>query len=435
VTLATLQQALRPGGAALPGSADSLRLREAARTAFAAAGLPTPRRETWRYTDLKSLADRAFELLPGAPDTGALRAVERVLAAQSLGPDAAHLVFVDGHPIEALGRLDDHQGIEIRDLQTRWQRLDSADRGTISTADHPLAALNTAYARAGAWLRVPDGVRILEPVHVVFIGSGAPDLAPQLRLVLELGRGAELTLVQHFIDAGEPSGWVNSVTEIDQAADSRLTLYRVQQHAPTHTHTALLAADLAARATASIGLVDLGGRLVRNDVDVKLRGLGASVELFGVFLAADGQHVDDHTLIDHIAPETRSDEAFRGIIGHRGRGVFNGKVVVHRGAQRIDARQSNDNLLLSDHAEIDAKPELEIYADDVKCSHGSTVGELDDEHLFYLRSRGIDEANARELLTVAFAATVLARIAVPHLREQITARVTARLRTLTEATP
>jgi Fe-S cluster assembly protein SufD len=207
----------------------------------------------------------------------------------------------------------------------------------------------------------------------------------------------------------------------------------VQEHGPAHTHTALLTAELAAGASASLGFVDLGGRLVRNDVDVRLREPGASVSLFGLFLAGQGQHVDDHTLIDHLAPETRSDESFRGVIGRRGRGVFNGKVVVHRGAQRIDARQSNDNLLLSDQAEIDTKPELEIYADDVKCSHGSTVGELDAEHLFYLRTRGVGEADAREILTAAFAATALERIAEPKLRERIAGRVNERLRTLTEA--
>jgi Fe-S cluster assembly protein SufD len=429
MTLATLEQAARPGGTALPGPAGSLPARESARAEFAAAGLPTPRRETWRYTDLKALAQRRLELVPSVPDAAARHAAEQALAVESLAPRTGRLVFVDGHPVAALGTFEPRSGVEIGDLATRWVEQKAA------AGDHPLAALNTAYTQTGAWLRVAEGVRIAEPVHVVFVASGAADLAPQPRLVLELGPGAELTVVQHFLDAGEPNGWINSVTEIEQAAGSRLTFYRLQQHAATHTHTALVAADLAEGATASLGFVDLGGRLVRNDVDVRLREAGAAVELFGVFLAAEGQHVDDHTRIDHLAPDTVSDEAFRGVIGHRGRGVFNGKVVVHRGAQRIDARQSNDNLLLSDQAEIDTKPELEIYADDVKCSHGSTVGELDFEHLFYLRSRGIDEASARELLTVAFAATVLERIAVPTLREQITARVTARLRTLTETRP
>jgi Fe-S cluster assembly protein SufD len=195
----------------------------------------------------------------------------------------------------------------------------------------------------------------------------------------------------------------------------------------------LLAAELAADAELRVGYVDLGGRLVRNDIDIVLRERGARVELFGLFVAGAGQHLDNHTTIVHTAPETRSDEAFRGIIGERGRGVFNGKVVVHPGAHGIDARQSNDNLLLSDQAEIDTKPELEIYSDDVKCAHGSTVGELDAEHLFYLRSRGVDEAQAREILTVAFAATVLERIAAPNLRDRITDKVVARLRAIAEA--
>ena len=194
----------------------------------------------------------------------------------------------------------------------------------------------------------------------------------------------------------------------------------------------MLAVDLAARASASLGLFDLGGRLVRNDIDVKLREPGAALDLYGLLLAGEGQHLDDHTRIDHIAPDTRSTEAFRGVIGKRGRGVFNGKVVVHRGARGIDARQTSDNLLLSDQAEIDTKPELEIYSDDVKCSHGSTVGELDAEQLFYLRSRGVDEAQAREILTTAFAATVLERIAAPEIRARIADTVGARLRALAE---
>jgi Fe-S cluster assembly protein SufD len=185
----------------------------------------------------------------------------------------------------------------------------------------------------------------------------------------------------------------------------------------------------------TVGYVDLGGRLIRNDVAVRLRERGASAEIFGVFLAAHGQHVDEHTRIDHLAPETRSEETFRGIIGRRGRGVFNGKVVVHRDAQRIDARQSSDNLLLGDQAEIDTKPELEIYADDVKCSHGSTVGELDEQQLFYLRSRGVAEGQARELLTQAFAASVLERIDPASIREHAASRVAARLRWLTQERP
>ena len=192
-------------------------------------------------------------------------------------------------------------------------------------------------------------------------------------------------------------------------------------------HTSLLSAELATSAELAAGYFDLGGRLVRNDIAIALHGAHARADLFGLLLAGKDQHVDDHTVIRHAAGETVSSESFRGIIGDRGRGVFNGKVVVERGCQRIDARQSNDNLLLGEHAEIDTKPELEIYANDVKCSHGSTVGELDAEQLFYLRARGLSDLEARSLLTTAFAATIVEQIADEDLRASTLAHVTARL--------
>jgi Fe-S cluster assembly protein SufD len=171
---------------------------------------------------------------------------------------------------------------------------------------------------------------------------------------------------------------------------------------------------------------------VRNDIDVTLAQRGASAELFGLLLVPAAQHVDDHVSVDHAAPDTQSEQVFRALVGRRGRGVFNGRVVVRPNAQRIDARQSSDNLLLGEQAEIDAKPELEIYADDVKCSHGTTVGELDTEQLFYLRARGIGETEARELLTLAFAATIVERIGVPSVREPIAAAVGKALAALAE---
>ena len=194
-----------------------------------------------------------------------------------------------------------------------------------------------------------------------------------------------------------------------------------------HLHTELLTARLAEDANLKLGYLDLGGKLVRNDVHVDLARPGASCELFGLFMAAEGQHIDNHIRVDHTASRTVSRETFKGIIGDRGRGVFNGKVVVHKNTRQIDATQSSDNLLLSDRAEIDTKPELEIYADDVKCSHGATVGQLDEDQLFYLRSRGVDEETARGLLTFAFANDILRRLDMAELRERVTRRVLNRL--------
>jgi Fe-S cluster assembly protein SufD len=432
VTVTTLKQALAAPRAALPGSAASQDVRAAALAELGATGLPTPRREDWRYTDLKSLVDVELDFAPDRPDRAALDAAARALAEHGVPADAARLVFVDGHLAPELGTLGPTSGIEVRDLDDYWLQPETARRLRVSTAAHPLAALNTAYAQSGAWLRVAEGARIAGELRLVLVASGAPRRFAQPKIVVEIDRGAEITIVQHVVDAADTDGWLNVVTEVALAEDSRLSLYRLQEHRFRHAHTSLLAVELAARATASLGLFDLGGRLVRNDIDVKLREPGAALELYGLLLAGEGQHVDDHTRIDHIAPDTRSNEAFRGVIGRRGRGVFNGKVVVHRGAHGIDARQTSDNLLLSDQGEIDTKPELEIYSDDVKCSHGSTVGELDAEHLFYIRSRGVDEAHAREILTTAFATTVLERIAAPHVRASVADKVGARLRTLAE---
>jgi len=319
VTLATLEQALGADREALPGPAESRPQRSAALAEFAAAGLPTTRRENWRYTDLKTLANGELDLVPRAPDAADVATAARVLAADDLAAGAQRLVFVDGHPVPALSTLDARSGVEVVRLESRWERFAADYRTRIATTEHPLATLNTAYSQAGTWLRVPDGVRVATPVHVVLVASGLPNLAPQPRLVIELGRGAELTVVQQWVDADDTPGWINSVTQVDQAADSRLSFYRVQQHGTGQTHTSLLAAELAARASLSLGFIDLGGRLVRNDIDVKLREIGAAVELFGAFLAAHGQHVDDHTRVDHLAPDTRSDEAFRGLVGRRGR--------------------------------------------------------------------------------------------------------------------
>ncbi len=413
----------------LPGAGATWPRRRAALAELAAAGWPQRRRERWRYTDLEPLAQAGFDVAPAAPGEAELQAAAALLG--SLTGTAPRFVFVDGHFSRRLsGPLP--AGIEALDLDAQWDEFDSRWAGNIATTEHPLAALNTAFNQRGLWVRVHEGTQLQQSLHVIHIGSSRPKLAAQPRIVLEIGDGARLTLIEQIVDAGAGSGWLNAVTQVRQSARSHLDLYRLQQHSEHQAHTSLLAAELAADAELRVGYVDLGGRLVRNDIDILLRERGARVELFGLFIAGAGQHLDNHTTIVHAAPETRSDEAFRGIIGDHGRGVFNGKVVVRPKAQRIDAKQSNDNLLLGAHAEIDTKPELEIYADDVKCSHGTTVGELDPDHLFYLRARGIDANDARRMLTTAFAASVLERVTDEPWRAHLLDLVTARLGTLAE---
>ncbi|HVY66676.1 MAG TPA: Fe-S cluster assembly protein SufD [Gammaproteobacteria bacterium] len=412
----------------LPGARVTWPARRAALAELEVAGWPQKRQERWRYTDLEPLRRDDFATAP--PPGDAERRAAGALLARAAGT-APRLAFVDGHFCSELSSVLP-AGLEALDLDARWSEFEGRWAGHVATKDHPLAALNTAFSQHGLWLRVAPGCVVDAPVHVVHVGSSRERLAAQPRLVIEVGERARITLIEQIVDAGAGSGWLNSVVQLRQAAGSHVDLYRLQRHGERQAHTSLLTADLAAEAELTAGYVDLGSRLARNDVDITLRERGARAELFGLFVPGPGQHIDNHTTIVHAAPETRSDEAFRGVIGERGHGVFNGKVVVRPKAQRIDARQSNDNLLLGEHCEIDTKPELEIYADDVKCSHGSTVGELDADQLFYLRARGIDAADAREMLTSAFAASVLERVRDAAFRQSLLDLVTARLRTLAE---
>lgn len=416
-------------GVTLPGPAASHGMRRAALAALEAAGWPNRKREAWRYTDLEPLARATLDLRPSpAPDAAveeAARTLEGVVGDER---DWA-LVLLDGRRVPGLGAgtLAD---VAIADPASRSS--DATEHPAELAAERfPLAALNTAFTEDGLWLRIPAGSTVAHPIHLVVIASSRTRLAAQPRIVVDVERDARVTLIQHFVDVADGvGGWVNSVVQIRQAPRSSVTLYRFQRHAAARTHTSLLSARLAAEAELNAFYLDLGGGLVRNDVELVLAEPGARAELGGVFLAGAGQHVDNHTVIDHAAGETESAEYFRGIIGERGRGVFNGKAIVRPNAQRIEATQRSDNLLLGEHAEIDAKPELEIYANDVKCSHGCTVGELDADHLFYLRSRGLAEAEARELLTTAFAAAAIERIAVESERARAQALVAERLRGL-----
>ena len=410
----------------LPGSAKTAALRAAALEAFSATGFPTRRNEQWRYTDLGPISRADLDFAPQPPAEGLIARVAAMLDEAGFDSAAPRLVFIDGGYCETLSQTGDAAGLSIASLAS-CGATEVPARTHAALEGHPLATLNAALVSDGAVIAVDDGAEAPEPIELIFVAGGQSDLAAHPRIMIDLGRDAELTLIQHVLDLEAASGWFNVVAEIVQAPGSTLTLYRLQDHGKLRFHTALVRAELAEDAKLACGWFDLGGRLVRNDFDIRLAGSGAEADLYGIFLASSGQHTDNHIRMDHIAPRTRSGEAFRGIIGDRGHGVFNGKVVVHRDAQHIDARQSSDNLLLADNAEIDTKPELEIYADDVKCSHGATIGEIDEDQLFYLRARGLDEDEARNLLTFAFANTVLERVELPALRERIADRVAVHL--------
>lgn len=408
---------------ALPGGIATGHLRERAMAAFREQGLPDRRQENWKYTDITSLASRPLNLLPVRPATTDLNELQ-ALTDRFCPANVTRLVFVDGHHIARASSVpSDNDALRVSSLRGEWENLQRAHPSRGRLDDHPLALLNTALAQDGAWIEATAGSVDHAPVHLVFASSAAADLSPQPRIIIDVGANVSLQVVIHFLDMNDADGWVNAVTQIRQAPGSTLDLLRIQDHGPTRSHTGLTVAELHADARLRHGCVDIGGRLVRNDTEIRLLEAGAGTDLYGLFLTAGGQHVDNHTRVDHIAPQTLSSEVFRGIAGTGGRGVFNGKVVVHPGAARIDARQSSDNLLLGEKAEIDTKPELEIYADDVKCTHGATVGELDEEHIYYLRSRGIGASDARGMLTSAFANVVIREIRDSVLQEKVGLRV------------
>ncbi len=407
---------------ALPGSGAAVEAREAAIARFSAVGFPTRKLENWRYTDLSRLAaanyDPGFSAPPGSLAETALASVDWL-------DSTSAILFVDGLPLRSAGRWSSIPGLDLTPLAEAWSG--GAAIGAPDYEAAPLAALNTAFASDGLSIRARAGQKTKQPLHLCFCVSGRRDIAPQPRLSIRLEADSELAVVLYLSGNEAVPTWTNLVSEIVLEPRSRLTLLRVQDSGSADIHTELLSARVEEDAKLEAGCVDLGGDLVRNDIQIELAGDGAACDLFGLFLAADGQHVDNHVRVDHAAPHTTSHETFKGIVGDRGRGVFNGKVVVHRDAQKIDASQSSDNLLLSDRAEIDTKPELEIYADDVKCSHGATVGQLDEAQLFYLRSRGLSDAAARSLLTFAFGNEILQRLSVSEIRQPVTRRFLERL--------
>jgi Fe-S cluster assembly protein SufD len=291
------------------------------------------------------------------------------------------------------------------------------------SADAALVALNTALVRDRTLIRATG--RIEQPLEIICV-AGRSGLAAQVRLRFELAAGARLTAVQRFVDLGTPgSGWLNQVIDAELGAGSELSLYRIQQFGAERTLTSLLRAELADRAQFRAAAVELGAGLSRNELQIALSGEAAVAEFRGLALTRARQHCDTRIDVDHRAPRTRSRQDYRAIAADRSRSVFNGKVTVREGAQHIDARQRNDNLLLTATAEIDTKPELEIYADQVVCSHGATVGELSEQHLFYLQSRGIAADAARAILTTAFADVILRDFGHDGVREQARAAVAA----------
>ncbi|BAU48138.1 FeS assembly protein SufD [Sulfurifustis variabilis] len=400
-------------------------LREHAAMQFEAQGFPTARDEAWKYTNVAPLVRQAY-----APASGVADVPTDVNQIVFPGLEAYRLVFVDGRYAPALSTPVSVAGVEAGSLADALERRSDALEpylGRIASLErHPFAALNTAFLADGAWLRLAAGAVVERPIHLVFLATGGQVLAlPHNLIVLE--EGAQATVIEHYFALSDGRYFTNALTETSLEKDARLEHYRVQQEGGQAYHIGGVHVQQRRASRFVAHAIDLGGLLVRNDLRAVLAAEHAECALNGLYVLDGRQHVDNHTLIDHAKPHGTSSEYYKGVLDGRSRAVFNGRVIVQPDAQHTDARQMNNNLLLSEDAEVDTKPELEIYADDVKCSHGATVGQLDADALFYLRSRAIEESAARDLLTYAFANDILSRFRLQPIRHELERKLTARL--------
>ncbi|NII56524.1 Fe-S cluster assembly protein SufD [Luteibacter sp. SG786] len=399
--------------------------------AFAEGGLPEGRNEAWKYTPLRALSQRAFVLADRTAAAGI--AVDPTLFTLP-GVDGARIVFVDGAFRADLSSLD-ADGIELAPLsaalssQPEPLRFALANRYRRGAAD-AFVHLNAALATDGFVLRIAEGATVSRPVHVVHVSSSSQaDTAWHVRLLVEVGKDAAADIVEHFVSAGDATQLGTVVADVVLREGARLGLVVLQDASSATTLVRRGHVRIDAGAQATLHALELGGGLVRHELHADLDGDGARFDSRGVFALAGRQHADTQLEIRHKARNTASDALWRGIADGRSRGVFRGAILVAEGADGADAALSNKNLLLSGMAEIDTKPELEIYADEVKAAHGATIGQLDERSLFYLRSRGIPLAEARSLLTLAFCRAALESLQNDTLREYLGERLVAHLPT------
>jgi Fe-S cluster assembly protein SufD len=399
----------------LPGRGSKwlVRSRRAALDWFASHGFPTARDEDWKYTNA-ALIERRPLLAAKGMGSVTLDDVQRSTFADL----PCHLlVFVDGRFDPTFSSFSGlPAGVLLRSLSDVMaedaQRLEALlDR----EPDHGFAALNLAFMTDGVVVELPRNAVVERPIHLLYIAS-QPETSVHYRNFILADENSQATVVEHYVGTGGATYLTNAVTTIVAAAGSNVEHYKLQQESTKAFHVAGIHAAQGRDSLLTSHSIALGGAIARNDITTRFVAEGAECTFNGLYIVGGRQLVDHHTRIDHAKPRGTSREFYRGVLDGMARGVFNGKVVVHPDAQKTDAEQSNHNLLLSKTAEVDTKPQLEIFADDVRCTHGATVGQLDENMIFYLRSRGIEPGVARALLVYAFAHDIIGRIRLDPLK-------------------
>jgi Fe-S cluster assembly protein SufD len=432
-----------------PASAWLQRLREQGMAYFESLGYPTTKNEDWHFTSVAPIAERTFRLATRESNEDSKGRADRREssrrrsdAANSLGIKPAdlerfdfgqtewhRLVFINGVFDESLSSFETREnGVHIGSLAEAVVAENPAVEkhlGKIAKFErHTFTALNTAFIADGAFIELSKDAVVEKPIHLVFVSGG--DGASHPRNLIVAGRHSRAAVIESYVSLNDDAYFTNAVTEIALGEGAHLDHYKLQRESESAFHVGTVQIGEEPDSRLHSFSFAVGGALARTNIYTSLDGAAATCTLNGLYLADGTQHIDNQTSIEHIAPNCPSHEVYKGVLDGRSHGVFNGKVYVHPEAQKTDGKQSNNNLLLSPTARVDTKPQLEIFADDVKCTHGATVGRLDDLAMFYLNSRGIGPETARTLLTYAFAADVLETIELEPLKKELEKMVLAR---------
>ncbi|MGH7520425.1 MAG: Fe-S cluster assembly protein SufD [Gemmatimonadales bacterium] len=393
---------------------------------FGDLGFPNMKQEAWRFTSVAPIAEASFELARAGSHIPKPEAIQPFL----VGESRHRLVFVNGFFEPSLSTTSTGR-FRVQSLAQALTENPEVIQQHLckyaSTDNRPFCALNTAFVRDGAFVHVPAQETVADPIELLFVVTDPEQIVVQPRNLVVVEREARASLVETFASLDQGVYWTNAVTEVVAGDGARVDYHRVQRESGRAYHVATTQTHQGRDSTVHLHTVAFGAALARHDIGAVLAGPGGTLILNGLYLLAGQQHADHHTTIDHAADHCESHEYFNGVLDEKSRGVFTGRIIVRPGAQKTDSKQTNNNLLLSADAHADSQPQLEIYADDVKCTHGSTVGPLDPRALFYLRSRGIGEHEARRLLTYGFAAEILGRMDVASLRAQLDRIVRDRL--------
>jgi Fe-S cluster assembly protein SufD len=417
--------------AGLPAEPEWLRtLRTAGMASFESAGFPTTRQEDWRHTSVAAIARTEFARPPATASVGDLAVLETLDFGHAFA--RRQLVFVNGRYAPDLSTAQTADGVHIGSLREALDRQPQLVQpyldGQASGPGRSFAALNSAFLDDGAFVSIPEGTVLAEPVHLVFLSApGSRPTASHPRVLVRAGRHSQAAIIESYGGPADAVYLTNAVSEIVVEDGAVVDHYRLQRESNRAFHIGTLCATQGRASRFASHAIALGASLSRLDIRQVFAGEGGECLLNGLFLGGDRQHLDTHTWVDHAQPHCTTRELYKGIVDDKARGVFVGRIFVRPGAQKTDAIQSNKNLILSREALVDSLPQLEILADDVKCKHGSTTGQLDPLALFYLRSRGIGEEAARALLTYAFASDVVQRIGIAPLRAGLTEHLQRRL--------